>query len=131
MRKHPPLTHREGISMLNEAKLTCRALDSVYEPELCRLIKAAETEIRTRGVEFEGTFTYTVAIPQGGTMPAVTAWTNTITDDWVKTAILTYVKAKVPWTDGGDKLMDAYEQLLDKMMHTTGYRKGWEEENDG
>jgi len=117
--------------MLNEAKLTCQALDREYEPELCRLISAALIEMRTRGVMIQGDFTYSVSVPEGEDLPEVSSWTCTITDDWIRTAVLTYVKAKAPWTEGGDKLMDAYEQMLDKIMHTTGYHRGWEAEDDG
>lgn len=120
--------------MLNEAKLACQAMDEYYEPELCRLIKAALIELKTRGVEFEGDFTYTVELEQGETLPKVTAWTSTVTDDWIKTAVMTYVKAKAPWTENAEKLEGAFESMLDKMMHTTGYHKGWEaeeEEDDG
>lgn len=117
--------------MLNEAKLACQAMDAAYEPELCRLISAALIEMRTRGIEFEGEFTYTTEVPQGGTLPAVTAWTCTITDDWIRTAALTYVKAKAPWTENAEKLEAAFENMLDKIMHTTGYHRGWEAEDDG
>jgi len=115
--------------MLNEAKLACQAMDEYYEPELCRLISAALIELRTRGVTITGTFTYTTAVPQGETMPKVTNWTCTITDDWIRTAVLTYVKAKVPWTENPEKFEAAFENMLDKIMHTTGYREGWESDN--
>lgn len=117
--------------MLNEAKLACQAMDEHYEPELCRLIRAALTDLRTRGVEIEGDFTYTTAVPEGGELPVVTGWTCTIDDDWIKTAVLTYAKAKAPWTEGAEKFEAAYENMLDRIMYTTGYHKGWEAASDG
>ena len=109
--------------MLYEAKLACQAMDAYYEPELCRLIKAALTDMETRGVAIEGDFYYTVGIAEGDTMPKVTEWSCTVTDDWIKTAALTYVKAKAPWTENAEKLDKAYEDMLDKIMHTTGYNR--------
>lgn len=120
--------------MLNEAKLYCQAMDPEYEPELCRLIRSALIDMRTRGVVFEGDFTYTATVQESGTLPVVTAWTCTVTDDWIRTAALTYVKAKAPWTENGDRLEAAYESMLDRIMHTTGYHRGWtaeEAEDDG
>lgn len=121
--------------MLREAKLACQAMDPEYEPELCRLISAALIEMRTRGIDVKGEFTYTIGEvqdpddPEGETRLAVTEWECTITDDWIKTTALTWVKAKAPWTENPEKLMEAYENMLDKMMHTTGYHRGWETED--
>lgn len=107
--------------MLNEARLTCRALDKYYGPELCRLIKAAILVLKTRGIVFEGDFTFTAATVEGEELPTVTAWDCTITDEWVKTAILAYVKANFPGMKDAEKLQEAFENMLSSMMNTTGY----------
>lgn len=119
--------------MLNEAKLACQAMDIHYEPELCRMIRAALTEMRTRGVEFEGDFTYETDTQATHGLPLVSSWECTVEDDWIKTAVMTYVKANAPWTESAEreKLTNAFEGMLDRIMHTTGYHKGWETESDG
>lgn len=111
--------------MLNEARLTCRAMDAHYGPELCRLIGAAIKVLKTRGITFEGEFTYTVKAEEGTELPIVDTWSCTITDDWVKTAILTYTKGHFPGMKDAEKYRAAFEDMLASMMNTTGYTK-WE-----
>ena len=106
--------------MLNEAKITCRALDEHYGPELCRLIKAAIRVLKTRGITFEGDFTYQID-EDGAGLPVVYTYTDTITDEWVRTAILTYVKGHCTWLKEAEKCQEAFENMLDSMMNTTGY----------
>lgn len=107
--------------MLDEAKLTCRAMDPIYEAELCRLIRAGIREIHTRGVNFDGEFTYETETDKKTGLPMVSSWSSTVKDDWVRTAVLAYVKAHFPNTEDKAAAMAAYEATLDKLMHTTGY----------
>ena len=75
--------------------------------------------LETRGVIVEGAFTYSTAVEQSTGMLIVTNWNCTITDNWVRTAVLTYVKAQFPTID--EKMMEAFENILASMMNTTGY----------
>lgn len=107
--------------MLNEAKLNCQAIDPHYEAELCRLIRAAEIILKTRGITFAGTFQYQLTAEEGTGLPMVHEWSCTITDDWVKTAMLAYVKAKFPGTKDPESYMEAFVTSVNAMMNTTGY----------
>ena len=107
--------------MLNEARITCRALDEHYGPELCRLIRAAIRVLKTRGITFEGDFTYQTELEGSTGLPVVTEWHDTITDEWVRTAILTYAKAHCSWIKDAEKCQEAFESMLSSMMNTTGY----------
>lgn len=107
--------------MLQEAKLTCQAMDPHYEPELCRLIRAGLTVLRTRGITVEGDFTYSTITETGTGLPVVAFWRSTVADDWVKTAVLTYVKAKFPGTKDPEKYMQAFVDTVNSMVGTTGY----------
>lgn len=107
--------------MLNEAKITCRALDEHYGPELCRLICSAIRVLKTRGITFAGDFTYETELEGSTGLPVVTCWRDTITDAWVRTAILTYVKGHCSWIKDAEKCQDAFESILSSMMNTTGY----------
>ncbi len=111
--------------MLGEAKLTCRAMDKHYEPELCRLIRAGILVLKTRGIVFDGDFTYTTETEEETGLPVLKTWDCTITDEWVKTTILAYVKANFPGMKDAEKLQEAFENMLGSMMNTSGYTK-WE-----
>ena len=115
--------------MLNEAKLNCQAMDPFYEPELCRLIQAGLTVLRTRGISFEGTFEYETETDDDSGMPLVVGHTCTVTDDWIRTAVLNYVKAKFPATKDPEKYMRAFTDTVNMMIGTTGY--GLSAEADG
>ena len=107
--------------MLNEARITCRALDEHYGPELCRLIKTAIRVLKTRGITFAGDFTYTVELEESTGLPIVKTWECTITDEWVRTAILTYTKGHFPGMKDAEKIREAFEDMLSSMMNTDGY----------
>lgn len=115
--------------MLNEARITCRALDEHYGPELCRLIKSGIRVLKTRGIIFEGDFTYTTALEESTGLPIVNTWACTIEDEWVRTAILTYVKGYFPGIKDAEKIRAAFEDILSSMMNTDGYTK-WEGKSD-
>ena len=107
--------------MLNEAKQTCGALDKHYEPELCRLIKTAIRILRSKRIIFDGDMTYTIGVEQETGLPIVTAWACTIADEWVKTTILTYVKANFDAGKDAERLNEAFENSMSTLMNTTGY----------
>lgn len=115
--------------MLNEARITCQALDEHYGPELCRLIRSAIRVLKTRGITFEGDFTYTTKTETGTNLLLVDTWTCTITDEWVRTAILTYAKGHCSWIKDAEKCQAAFESMLSSMMNTTGYT-AWEGSGD-
>ena len=107
--------------MLSEAKLNCQAMDPHYEPELCRLIQAALTVLRTRGISVAGDFSYKTGTETETGLPIVTSWRCTVADDWIRTAALTYVKAKFPGTKDPEMYMRAFVDTVNSMVGTTGY----------
>ena len=111
--------------MLNEARITCKALDAHYGPELCRLIGSAIIELKARKIAFDGAFTYTTALEEKTGLLIVSGWTCTITDEWVKTAILAYVKGHFSGIKDAEKYQAAFDRMMDTMMNTTGYAT-WE-----
>ena len=121
--------------MLNEAKLNCQAMDPFYEPELCRLIQAGLTVLRTRGISFEGTFEYETEQDDDSGMPLVVGHTCTVTDDWIRTAVLNYeletkkVVVEYGALDHFEKYMQAFTDTVNMMIGTTGY--GLSAEDDG
>ena len=117
--------------MLGEAKITCRALDKHYEPELCRLIKAGIQVLKTRGIVFDGDFTYTTETEAATGLPVVATHECTIMDAWVKTVVLTYVKAYFPGIKDAEKLQEAFENMLGSMMNTDGYTDWKDGSTDG
>ena len=58
--------------MLKEAMLAMRVTDMDYAPEICRLLKSAEMDLRIAGVTIEGTCAFDIAYTQDPEDPTIT-----------------------------------------------------------
>ena len=110
--------------MLKEAMLALRVTDMEYAPEICRLLKSAETDLKIAGILFNGTcvFTITETVDQttGETTVSVTD-SSTITDDAVKTAMITYAKMNFGSPPDYDKLAASYYLQRRQLANTADY----------
>ena len=117
--------------MLYEAKMNTGTLDQYREVTLCRLISAGIKQLKDRGVEVGGVFTYTTEIKTGDPLPTVASWSCSIEDERVITAVMAYVMAKAPWMEEKEKFEKAWESMLDNIANTGDYRPDWEDDSDG
>ena len=53
--------------MLKEAMLAMRVTDMDYAPDICRLLKSAETDLKMAGVVISGTCVFVISEGQGRT----------------------------------------------------------------
>ena len=115
--------------MLKEAMLALRVTDMEYAPEICRLLKSAETDLRIAGVTIEGVCSFVIA--EDAQTGAITVTDNsTITDDAVQTAMITYVRAHFGSPADVDKLTASYDLQRRQLANATGYTDFMEEEAD-
>ena len=116
--------------MLKEAMLAMRVTDMDYAPDICRLLKSAEKDLKIAGVVIQGTcvfdITETTDQTTGETMITVTD-NSTITDDTVKTAMITYCRANFGSPPDYDKLAASYDLQRRKLANATGYTDFGEE----
>ena len=108
--------------MLKEAMLALRITDTEYAPDLCRLLKSAETDLKMAGVVIEGTCIFVIA--EDAQTGAVTVTDNsTITDDAVQTAMITYAGARGNYAgaDERDRLEKSYDLQRRQLANATGY----------
>ena len=110
--------------MLKEAMLALRVTDMEYAPEICRLLKTAEKDLRIAGVEFTGTciFVITETTDQETGDVTITVTDNsTITDDMVQTAMITYVRVHFGSPADVDKVASSYDLQRRQLANATGY----------
>ena len=122
--------------MLKETMLAYRITDIEYAPDLCRLLKAAVTDLKMAGVTIEGVCSFTITETEDQTTHEVTITVtdnSTITDDAVKTAMITYVGARGNYvdTDDRDRLAASYDLQRRQLANATGYTDFMEPEEAG
>ena len=106
--------------MLKEAMLALRVTDMEYAPEICGLLKSAETDLKMAGVQPGGTCVFVIA--EDAETGTITVTDNTtITDDAVKTAMITYVRAHFGSPADVDKLTASYDLQRRQLANATGY----------
>ena len=106
--------------MLKEAMLALRVTDMEYAPEICRLLKSAEKDLKMAGVIYQGACAF--AISEDGQTGAVTVTdTSTITDEAVQTALITYARANFGSPADRDQLTASYDLQRRQMANATGY----------
>ena len=119
--------------MLKEAMLAMRVTDMDYAPEICRLLKSAEKDLKIAGVVIQGTcvfvITETTDQATGITTVSVTD-SSTITDDMVKTAMITYCRAHFGSPPDYQRLTDSYDLQRRQLANATGYTDFGEEDGD-
>jgi hypothetical protein len=91
-----------------------------YAPDICRLLKSAETDLRIAGVTIEGTCDFVITIDAITEEVSVTD-NSTITDDLVKTAMITYCRKEFGSPADKDKLDKSYDLQRRQLANATGY----------
>ena len=106
--------------MLKEAMLALRVTDIEYAPEICRLLKSGEKDLAMAGVTYEGACVFVISEDQQ--TGAITVTDNsTITDDAVKTALITYTRVNFGSPPDYDKLAASYDLQRRQLANATGY----------
>ena len=118
--------------MLKEAMLAMRVTDMDYAPDICRLLKSAEKDLKIAGVVIQGTCAFVInedTDTDGVTTITVTD-NSTITDDTVQTAMITYCRANFGSPPDYDKLAASYDLQRRQLANATGYTDFGEESGD-
>ena len=113
--------------MLKEAMLALRVTDMEYAPEICRLLKSAETDLKMAGVVISGTCVFVITEDEQTGAVTVTD-ESTITDDAVITAMITYTRAHFGSPADYDRLAASYDLQRRQLANATGYTDFLEEE---
>ena len=110
--------------MLKEAMLALRVTDMEYAPEIRRLLYAAKIDLEAAGVVITGNLDITVTETEDQTTheTTITATDNsTITDEWVQTAMITYVRFSFGSPADRDALTASYDLQRRQLANRTGY----------
>ena len=119
--------------MLKEAMLAMRLTDMDYAPEICRLLKSAEKDLQIAGVTIQGTcvFVITETTDQSTGITTISVTDNsTITDDMVKTAMITYCRKNFGAPPDYVQLAASYDLQRRQLANATGYTDFGEESGD-
>lgn len=110
--------------MLKEAMLAMRITNDKYKPEVCRLLKSAEKDLRIAGVKISGkcAFEITESTNQQTNTTTVTVTDrSTIRDENVQTAMFTYCRIHFGSPQDRDKLEASYDLQRRQLANATGY----------
>ena len=108
--------------MLKEAMLALRVTDMEYAPEICRLLKSAEMDLRIAGVEMNGTVAF--AIEEDETTGAVTVTDNSdIDNEMIQTALITYCRAHFGSPNDQASLEASYDLQRRQLANATGFTR--------
>ena len=113
--------------MLKEAMLAMRVTDMDFAPDLCRLLKSAEQDLKIAGVVIQGTcvFVITETTDQTTGETTITVTDNsTIVDELVITAVSVWCNMRIGNPPNYDKLLEAYNSLKGQMRLSSAYRGG-------
>ena len=119
--------------MLKEAMLALRVTDMEYAPEIRRLLYAAKIDLEAAGVVITGNLDITVTETEDPETheTTITATDNsTITDEWVKTAMITYVRFSFGSPADHDRLAASYDLQRRQLANRTGYTDFLEPEDE-
>ena len=119
--------------MLKEAMLALRVTDMEYAPEIRRLLYAAKIDLEAAGVVITGELAITVTETEDPETheTTVTATDNsTITDEWVQTAMITYVRFSFGSPADRDALAASYDLQRRQLANRTGYTDFLEPEEE-
>ena len=114
--------------MLSDAMLALRVTDMDYAPEICRLLKAAERDLKIAGVVIEGECCFTVARDPEAEEIRVTD-ESTITDDLIITAMITYCRIHFGSPPDKASLEASYDLQRRQLANATGYTDFLQEED--
>ena len=110
--------------MLKEAMLALRVTDMEYAPDIRRLLYAAQIDLEAAGVVTQGRVEIVISETEDPTTHEkhITATDNsTITDEWVKTAMITYARAHFGSPPDYDRLAASYDLQRRQLANRTGY----------
>ena len=119
--------------MLREAMLALRVTDMEYAEEIRRLLYAAETDLKAAGVVIQGTCDITITETEDPTTHEITITAtdnSTITDDWVMTAMITYVRAHFGSPAEYDRVAASYDLQRRQLANRSGYTDFLEPETE-
>ena len=119
--------------MLKEAMLALRVTDMEYAPEIRRLLYAAKIDLEAAGVVITGSLDITVTETEDPETheTTVTATDNsTITDEWVQTAMITYVRFNFGSPTDFDRVAASYDLQRRQLANRTGYTDFLEPEEE-
>ena len=119
--------------MLKETMLALRVTDMEYAPEIRRLLYAAKIDLEAAGVVITGNLAITVTETEDPETheTTITATDNsTITDEWVQTAMITYVRFSFGSPADHDRLAASYDLQRRQLANRTGYTDFLEPENE-
>ncbi|MBO7667497.1 MAG: DNA-packaging protein [Firmicutes bacterium] len=104
--------------MLNEARKALWVTTNKFDDEIAGLILAARDDlIHSAGIPVEGV---NLTVSWSGDTPTVTD-SSTISDELVKRAIITYVRAHFGNPPDADRQKSAYDEMKSQLQRATGY----------
>jgi len=106
--------------MLKEAMLALRVTDMEYAPEICGYLKSAEKDLKMAGVTITGTCVFVIS-EDAQTGEVTVTDRSTITDDAVKTAMITYCRFHFGSPEDHDRLAASYDLQRRQLANATGY----------
>ena len=111
--------------MLKEAMLAMRVTDMDYAPEICRLLKSAEKDLKIAGITIDGTCVFEITETPDEQDPSIVTITvqddSTIEDETVQTAMITYCRAHFGSPPDYQRLADSYDLQRRQLANATGY----------
>lgn len=120
--------------MLKEAMLALRVTDMEYAPEICGYLKSAETDLRMAGIVIEGTCSFVISESQdeldANAVTVSVTDNSTITDEAVKTAMITYCRMHFGSPADYDRLAASYDLQRRQLANATGYTDFLEPETE-
>ena len=108
--------------MLKEAMLALRVTDKEYAPDIRRLLIAGKRDLEIAGVQIMGEIV--ILIEEDAETGEMTITDNsTITDEMVKTAIITYAGARGSYAGAEERkeLAASYDLQRKQLANATGY----------
>ena len=119
--------------MLKEAMLALRVTDLEYADEIRRLLYAAKTDLEGAGVVIQGDLAITVTESEDQTTHEVTITVtdnSTITDEYVKTAMITYARKNFGSPADYERLAASYDLQRRQLANQTGYTDFMDQEEN-
>lgn len=112
--------------MLKEAMLAMRVTDMDYAPEICDYLRAAEEDLKIAGVILGGICAFDISYTEnqatGETIVTVVD-RSTITDELVRTAMITYAKMRFGSPPDYDRLAASYDLQRKQLANAAGYTR--------
>ena len=120
--------------MLKEAMLALRVTDMEYAPEICRLLRAAEKDLRIAGVTIIGTCDFDIQIQtdqETGEETITVTDDSAIEDEAITTAMITYARMHFGSPPDFDRLAASYDLQRRQLANATGYTNFMKEAGQG